>query len=264
LSFIKITLIFVLKFLIIKNNIMKNLETLTIGDYVAKDFRTAALFSKYGIDFCCNGNRSINQACEKKSINPDTLLSEIEDILASKSDSGIDFNAWPIDLLADYIEKTHHRYVVEKTPVLLQFLDKLSRVHGANHPELKEINELFIGCAAELAQHMKKEELVLFPFIKKMMQATISDELIEQPHFGTVENPIAMMMHEHDAEGERFRKIAALTDHYTPPADACNTYKVTFAMLQEFEQDLHKHIHLENNILFKKAILLEKEFSAQL
>jgi regulator of cell morphogenesis and NO signaling len=243
---------------------MKTVETITIGEYVAKDFRTAALFSKYGIDFCCNGNRSINQACEKKSINPEELKNEIEVILSLKSDSGIDFNSWPIDLLTDYIEKTHHRYVVEKTPVLLQFLDKLSRVHGANHPELIEINKLFIGCAGELAQHMKKEELILFPFIKKMMQATITDESIEQPHFGTVENPIAMMMQEHDAEGERFRKIAELSNNYTPPADGCNTYKVTFAMLQEFEQDLHKHIHLENNILFKKAIQLEKEFSAQL
>ncbi|MBF4471014.1 iron-sulfur cluster repair di-iron protein [Flavobacterium sp. HJJ] len=242
---------------------METLEKITIGQYVAKDFRTAALFSKYGIDFCCNGNRSIEEACEKKSVNPDELLKEIEAVLSQKSDSGIDFNSWPIDLLADYIEKTHHRYVSEKTPALLQFLDKLSRVHGANHPELLEINELFKGCAGELAQHMKKEELILFPFVKKMVRATISDELIEQPHFGTVENPIAMMMHEHDAEGERFRKIASLSNDYTPPSDACNTYKVTFAMLQEFEQDLHKHIHLENNILFPKAAKLEKEFSAQ-
>ncbi|HEX8014701.1 MAG TPA: iron-sulfur cluster repair di-iron protein [Flavobacterium sp.] len=242
---------------------METLEQITIGEYVAKDFRTAALFSKYGIDFCCNGNRSIEEACQKKAVSPDVLLQEIEAVLSSKSDSGIDYNAWPIDLLADYIEKTHHRYVSEKTPVLLQFLDKLSRVHGANHPELLEINELFKGCAGELAQHMKKEELILFPFIKKMVHATISDILIEQPYFGTVENPIAVMMKEHDNEGVRFRKIAELTSNYTPPSDACNTYKVTFAMLEEFEQDLHKHIHLENNILFPKAVKLEKDFSAQ-
>ncbi|MNT11953.1 Iron-sulfur cluster repair protein YtfE [compost metagenome] len=137
-------------------------------------------------------------------------------------------------------------------------------MHGASHPELFEINQLFIGCAGELAQHMKKEELILFPFIKKMVKASLTDELIEQPHFGTVENPIAMMMHEHDAEGERFRKIALLTNDYTPPADACNTYRVTFAMLAEFEEDLHKHIHLENNILFPAAAVLEKKFSPQL
>ncbi|MWB93025.1 iron-sulfur cluster repair di-iron protein [Flavobacterium sp. GA093] len=242
---------------------METLEQITIGEYVAKDFRTAALFSKYGIDFCCNGNRSIEEACQKKAVTADVLLQEIETVLSSKSDSGIDYNAWPIDLLADYIEKKHHRYVSEKTPILLQFLDKLSRVHGAKHPELLLINELFKGCAGELAQHMKKEELILFPFIKKMVHATLSDELIELPHFETIQNPIAMMMHEHDAEGVRFRKIAELTNNYTPPADGCNTYKVTFAMLEEFEQDLHKHIHLENNILFPKAAKLEKDFTAQ-
>ncbi|MBC5837607.1 iron-sulfur cluster repair di-iron protein [Flavobacterium muglaense] len=242
---------------------METLEKITIGEYVAKDFRTAALFSKYGIDFCCKGNRTVDEVCEKKAVKPEDLQVEIEAILNTKSDSGIDFNAWPLDLLADYIEKTHHRYVEEKTPTLLQFLDKLCKVHGASHPELFEINELFKGCAGELAQHMKKEELMLFPFIKKMVTASISDELIAQPHFGTVKNPIAMMMAEHEAEGDRFAKIVELTNNYTPPADACNTYKVTFAMLQEFEQDLHKHIHLENNILFPKAEALEKEFAAQ-
>ena len=242
---------------------METLEKTTIGEYVAKDFRTAAIFSKYGIDFCCKGNRTIEEACEKKFINANEIQEEINTVLATKNDNSIDFQSWPLDLLADYIEKTHHRYVEEKTQILLHFLDKLCRVHGSAHPELFAINELFVGCAGELAQHMKKEELILFPFIKKMVKATLHDELIEQPHFGTVENPIAMMMHEHDAEGERFRKIAGLTNDYTPPADACNTYKVTFAMLQEFEQDLHKHIHLENNILFPKAVQLEKKFSAQ-
>lgn len=243
---------------------MGTLDKKTIGEYVAQDFRTAALFSKYGIDFCCKGNRTIEEVCEKKEVTPEDLLNQITEILATKNDSGIDFKAWPLDLLADYIEKTHHRYVEEKIPVLLQFLDKLCKVHGASHPELFEINELFKGCAGELTQHMKKEELILFPFIKKMVKATISDELIEQPHFGTVNNPIAMMMAEHEAEGDRFVKIATLTNNYTPPADACNTYKVTFSMLNDFEQDLHKHIHLENNILFPKAAALETTFKAQI
>jgi regulator of cell morphogenesis and NO signaling len=242
---------------------MGTLDTRTIGEFVAQDFRTAALFSKYGIDFCCKGNRSLEEVCDKKTISPEELLKELNVILETKNDSGIDFKSWPLDLLADYIEKTHHRYVEEKTPVLLQFLAKLCKVHGASHPELFEINELFQGCAGELTQHMKKEELILFPFIKKMVKATLTDELIEQPHFGTVNNPIAMMMEEHEAEGDRFAKIATLTNNYTPPEDACNTYKVTFAMLNEFEQDLHKHIHLENNILFTKAVALEKSFTEE-
>ena len=243
---------------------METLERTTIGEYVAKDFRTAAVFSKYGIDFCCKGNRTIDEACEKKDVDTNTIMDEINTVLATKNDNSIDFKSWPLDLLADYIEKTHHRYVEEKTNVILPFLAKLCKVHGASHPELFEINQLFIGCAGELAQHMKKEELILFPFIKKMVKASLTDELIEQPHFGTVANPIAMMMNEHDAEGERFRKIALLTNDYTPPADACNTYRVTFAMLAEFEEDLHKHIHLENNILFPAAAVLEKKFSPQL
>lgn len=242
---------------------MEILEKITVGEYVTKDFRTAALFSKYGIDFCCKGNRTIEEVCHKKDMNADELLHEIEAVLATKNNSGINFNSWPIDLLADFIEKKHHRYVAEKTPVLLQFLDKVSRVHGANHPELLEIHQLFKNSAEELEQHMKKEELILFPFVKNLVDAIITDKLMEQPHFGTVENPIAMMMHEHDAEGERFKRIAELSNNYTPPADACNTYKVTFAMLQEFEQDLHKHIHLENNILFPKTAVLERAFAAQ-
>ena len=242
---------------------METLEKITIGEYVAKDFRTAAIFSKYGIDFCCKGNRTIEEACEKKNVDTDQLMDQINTVLATKNDSTIDFKIWPLDLLADYIEKTHHRYVEEKTQILLPFLDKLCKVHGVNHPELFEINELFIGCAGELAQHMKKEELILFPFIKKMAKAALTEEPIAKPQFGTVKNPIAMMMEEHEAEGNRFVKIAALTNNYTPPADGCSTFRVTYAMLADFEQDLHKHIHLENNILFPSAMLLEKKFSEQ-
>ncbi|MFV0539659.1 MAG: iron-sulfur cluster repair di-iron protein [Aestuariibaculum sp.] len=231
-----------------------------IGQFVAQDFRTAAVFSNHGIDFCCKGHRTIEEVCDKKNLSSDVLLDELNAVLNAKTNQSIDYNSWPLDLLADYVEKKHHRYVEEKTPVLRQFLDKLCRVHGDRHPELFEINKLFTESAGELAAHMKKEELVLFPFIKKMVAASISQGAIEAPHFGTVENPINMMKHEHDAEGERFRQIAELTNNYNPPADACNTYRVTFAMLDEFEKDLHLHIHLENNILFPKAIKLEQQF----
>lgn len=234
-----------------------------IGEFVADDFRTAAVFSNYGIDFCCKGHRTVEEVCNKNGVNPDELLNKLDAVLNSNSNNAIDYKSWPLDLLADYIEKTHHRYVEEKIPVLRQFLDKLCRVHGGNHPELFKINELFTGSAGELSAHMKKEELILFPFIKKMVKASLDGQAIEAPHFGTVENPIAMMMEEHDNEGERFRKIALITNNYTPPADACNTYKVTFAMLEEFEKDLHLHIHLENNILFPEAAKLEQRFFAE-
>ncbi|KFF05987.1 iron-sulfur cluster repair di-iron protein [Flavobacterium reichenbachii] len=239
---------------------MENLKNKAIGSFVAQDFRTAAVFSKYKIDFCCKGNLTVEEVCKRQDIDPDVLLQKVNDVLQSENGGAVDFNSWPLDLLADYIEKTHHRYVEEKIPVLIQFLDKLCKVHGASHPELFKINELFTSCAGELSQHMKKEELVLFPFVNRMVKTKDSDGILNQPSFGTVSNPIAMMMHEHDTEGERFREIAKLTNEYTAPSDACTTYKVTYAMLQEFEQDLHKHIHLENNILFPKAVILEKEF----
>ena len=240
---------------VLNNNAQKH-----VGQFVAEDFRTAAVFSNYGIDFCCRGNRSVEDVCVKNNIDTNELLDKLEAAMSSTGGQSIDYKSWPLDLLTDYIEKKHHRYVEEKIPVLRQFLDKLCKVHGERHPELFEINELFTASANELGAHLKKEELVLFPFVKKMVAATLSEGAVEAPHFGTVENPITMMMDEHDNVGVRFRKIAELTNNYNPPVDACNTYKVTFAMLQEFEQDLHTHIHLENNILFPQAIKLEKQF----
>ncbi|PWN62744.1 iron-sulfur cluster repair di-iron protein [Chryseobacterium viscerum] len=240
-----------------------NTRTDFIGNMVAEDFRTAAIFKRHGIDFCCKGGRTIEEACSNKKLPPEKIYEELE-ALPKNEGASIDFNSWPLDLLADYIEKTHHRYVEEKTPVLQAFLEKLCKVHGERHPELFEINTLFNESAHDLAAHMKKEELILFPFVRNMMKTKISGGSLQQPVFGTVENPVHMMQHEHTVEGDRFRKIAEITDEYLPPADACNTYKVAFAMLQDFENDLHKHIHLENNILFPKAIRLEKEFTAVL
>ena len=239
-----------------------NAKTDFIGDIVAEDFRTAAVFKRHGIDFCCKGGRTIEEACSNKKLNPEEIYNEIEGLPKNEGTS-IDFNSWPLDLLADYIEKTHHRYVEEKTPVLQAFLDKLCKVHGDRHPELFEINELFNESAHDLGAHMKKEELILFPFVRNMIKAKSSGMPLPRPAFGTVENPVNMMKHEHTAEGDRFRKIAEITGEYTPPADACNTYRVAFAMLQDFENDLHRHIHLENNILFPKAIQLEKESAVE-
>lgn len=231
-----------------------------IGQFVAEDFRTAAIFSNYGIDFCCKGDRTIEEVCQKNNIDSDDLLAKLMQIQISNTEQSIDYKSWPLDLLADYIEKKHHRYVEEKIPLIRQFLDKLCKVHGQKHPELLEITALFIGSSKELSAHMKKEELILFPFIKRMVKSKLDGAKMQSQQFGTVKNPIATMKHEHVNEGERFMKIAALSNDYTPPTDACHTYKVTYAMLDEFEKDLHMHIHLENNILFPEAIKLEQPF----
>ena len=177
----------------------------------------------------------------------------------STSATGIDFQSWPLDLLADYIEKTHHRYVQDKSLEIIQYLAKICEVHGNNHPELFKIKELFTKVVENLLMHMQKEEMVLFPFIRKMEQTKRSGQFLERPSFGSIKNPIATMEDEHLAEGDRYRKIETLSNHYTIPEDGCNTYKITFAMLKEFEEDLHMHIHLENNILFPKSILLEEQ-----
>ena len=236
-------------------------EDQIIGELVANDYRTASVFKKYGIDFCCQGNRTINDACEAKKIDEKLVVGDLNNLIQSKSEGAIDFQSWPIDLLADYIEKKHHRYVEEKSLEIKPYLDKVCRVHGERHPELLEIKEHFYATAGELAMHMKKEELMIFPYIRKMAKAKQENTKVELPNFGSVKNPIQAMMDEHTTEGDRFRKIEELSNNYTAPEDGCNTYRVTFALLNEFEQDLHMHIHLENNILFPRAIELEKELN---
>ncbi|MCC6815564.1 MAG: iron-sulfur cluster repair di-iron protein [Saprospiraceae bacterium] len=234
-------------------------EQSIIGEIVAENYRFASVFKSAGIDFCCSGNRTIKEACDKKSVNSKELIEKLNNSISDGNKDTMDYQSWPIDLLADYIEKKHHRYVEEKTLEIKPYLDKVCRVHGGHHPELLEINKHFSATASELANHMQKEEMILFPFIRKIAKAVHDHTKVDAPPFGTIENPINMMMHEHTAEGDRFRKIEELSSNYTPPAEACNTYRVTFALLKEFEQDLHLHIHLENNILFPKAIELEKE-----
>lgn len=241
---------------------MENLRTQSVGKFVADDYRTAAVFQKYGIDFCCKGGQTINEVCEKKKISTDDLLAKLDEV-SKQSVNQINYLSWDLDLLTDYIEKKHHRYIEQATPSLMQFLKKLCKVHGAKHPELVKINEEFKASASELAMHMKKEELMLFPYIRKLIAVKDNHEKKEQPNFGSVQNLINMMMDEHNSEGERFRKIAELSDNYNPPDGACTTYKVTFSSLKEFEEDLHMHIHLENNILFPKAVALEKELNLQ-
>ena len=234
-------------------------EDQIIGELVANDYRTASVFKKYNIDFCCQGNRTINDACEAKEIDGKLVVADLNALVQSQEAGSIDYQSWPLDLLAEYIEKKHHRYVEEKTQEIKPYLEKICRVHGGRHPELLEINEHFNATAGELAMHLKKEELMVFPFIKKMVKAKEEGTKVAAPNFESIQFPIQAMMDEHTNEGDRFRLIEALSDNYTPPADGCNTYRVTFALLKEFEQDLHLHIHLENNILFPKAIELEKE-----
>lgn len=235
---------------------MEKLKETTVGSMVANDLKVAAVFDKYGIDYCCKGNRTFDQVCKIHGLDSDKLLDEISSAVDAPSKAGYDFNNWPIDLLADYIEKTHHRYVQRAIPEIVRKLEKITDVHGEGHPELSDVLQMFKDSAIALTNHMRKEEMILFPHIRGMVSEGIaaSDQM---PQLNSVVNPIRQMMAEHDTEGERFSVISTITNGYTVPDDGCNTYRLTMDMLKEFENDLHIHIHLENNILFPKALKLE-------
>ena len=232
---------------------MEMSKTSTIGSFVANDYRAATVFQKYGIDFCCKGGRSIEDVCASKNLSSDSLLNELANVLENPNKMGIDFQSWSMDLLVDYIERKHHKYIRETTPAIKEFLDKLCEVHGANHPELFEIRSEFNSSATELANHMKNEEEILFPMVRNLVNTKAGEV---QENF-SLQDTIRNMMFEHDVEGERFRKISQLSDNYTTPADGCTTYRVAYSLLNEFENDLHLHIHLENNILFTKIFEME-------
>ncbi|MBL7950336.1 MAG: iron-sulfur cluster repair di-iron protein [Flavobacteriales bacterium] len=231
----------------------------TVGSIVAYDMRTAPVFTLHGIDFCCKGSRTVEEACRARNLAPDVLLCEINEALSRSGRPGVDHASWSLTQLIEHIEQAHHAYVNEHLPIIQQYLHKLRHVHGALHPELHAIAEEFDGCTGALTAHMKKEELVLFPYIEQLENAQATGTFPGTPHFGTVGNPVRLMEAEHDAEGERFRWIAELSHGYAVPADGCATYAAAMRLLKDFEEDLHLHIHLENNILFPRALRMEQE-----
>ncbi|GIV61772.1 MAG: iron-sulfur cluster repair di-iron protein [Rhodothermaceae bacterium] len=232
----------------------------TVGDVVAEDYRRAAIFKRFGIDFCCGGGLTVEAACERKGID----YQEVAQALLAFDSAGSgttepDPRSWSPDFLCDYIVNVHHRYVREHLPTLVQFSHKVARVHGKDHPELIEMADLVEALREDLQQHMMKEEQVLFPYVKALVAARIQEVPVNPPPFGSVRNPIRVMEHEHDRAGELMKHLRTLSDNFTPPEHACNTYRALFALLEAFEADLHRHVHLENNILFPEAARLEQE-----
>lgn len=235
---------------------MENIASKTVAEVVAENIKTADVFKKNGIDFCCGGGVAVVKICQKKDIDFDQLEKELQNAGRTINRSQ-DYNSWSLDFLIDYIVNTHHTYVTEAIPLILQYSNRVAEVHGHHYKEVVEINLLFHEVAEELSAHLKKEEQILFPFVKSIVKANKEGYSIPQPSFGTVGNPIKMMEMEHETAGDIFKKIRELSNDYTPPVEACNTYRALYAKLEEFEEDLHQHIHLENNILFPKALLLE-------
>ena len=231
----------------------------TIGEIVSGDYRAAAVFQKYGIDFCCGGGRTVEDACRAKQIDAAAVLGDVARECAVTDTQAPQYGTWEPSALVAYIVSKHHAYVRRALPAITAYTQKLAQVHGANHPELLQVDRLFAGVTAEMTSHMMKEERILFPFIVELQEAAERGGPAPVIPFGTVANPIHMMEEEHESAGAAMARIRELTGGYTVPGDGCTTYRVGLQELEQFEQDLHAHVHLENNILFPKALKLEAE-----
>ena len=232
----------------------------TVREVALENPAATRIFEKLGIDYCCGGNRSLEEACRTANLPMDEVLDSLE--MAEQSARALQNDRdWTTEMLADliaHIISTHHKYVREEMARLGPLFDKVCSVHGKNHPELLQIRVSFQGLEQELTMHMMKEERILFPYIVRKEESVIQKEPLLPPPFGSVQNPVAMMMHEHDSAGEALRSMRKASAGYTPPGDACISFQTLYKALADFEADLHQHIHLENNILFPRAIAMEK------
>jgi regulator of cell morphogenesis and NO signaling len=234
----------------------------TIGEIVTKDYRAAQVFKSYGIDFCCGGKKTVQEVCEKKGIDAAELTKALDSIRETQDNTNNrenDYMKWDIGFLTDFIINTHHQYVKENTSFIVELANKVAKVHGQQHPEVVEVAKLFGRVAEDLILHLSKEEKILFPFIKQLAMVQREGGQLPESAFGNVSNPIHVMESEHEQAGDLLRTIREITHDFTLPANACNSYTILYKKLDEYENDLHKHVHLENNILFPKALLAEKE-----
>jgi regulator of cell morphogenesis and NO signaling len=230
--------------------------TTTVGEMVALDFRRADVFERFGIDFCCSGRRTLADACRAAGADEAEVVRAMTSLPAvSAADDDVAHRSIPE--LIDHIVSVHHEYVRSALPRIAQHLLKLVDVHGHRHPELKRVAAYFAQMADDLLQHMFKEERILFPYVSDLAEREDGCGVTRSP-FGSVENPIRMMEREHEGAGAALRLIRELTGGYVAPADGCTTYDLTMAELRDFERDLHRHVHLENNVLFPAAMRLEE------
>lgn len=228
----------------------------TLGQIAAQDLRKAEVFKKYGLDFCCGGKKTVKEACMEKGIDPALVEQELNQADKNPVTRPLPYNEWTLDFLADYIVQTHHHYVRKALPDLVAYATKVASVHGGHHPELHDIRNLVLEVNTEMSSHMVKEEKVVFPYIKELVRN--NGQASQAEDFGSIQSPINMMEEEHEVVGKALEEIRALSNNFTVPADGCASYQLLFKMLEEFESDLHIHVHLENNILFPKALEAEK------
>jgi regulator of cell morphogenesis and NO signaling len=232
--------------------------TKTVGEIAAAMPNATREFEKLGIDYCCGGNRTLGEACAEANISIDETLARLEKSLASTPPG--ERQDWQNQLLADliaHITSTHHVFVREESPRIEALSAKVVGVHGKNHPELLQVQQVFSALSEELSVHLMKEEQVLFPYVLRLEESALAGEPAPPAMFGTVVNPIRMMMQEHDGAGDALRSLRSITSNYKVPEDACISYRTLYQALQGFESDLHQHIHLENNILFPRSVAME-------
>jgi regulator of cell morphogenesis and NO signaling len=240
----------------LKSATVAEIQKQTIGAFVAEDFRTAAVFEKHGIDFCCGGQVPLSTTCQEKGLDPAAIVREIEAVKTVPIERSQNYAAWDLPFLADYIVNTHHAYLNENTGQIAAYARKIAEVHGAHHPEVVEIATIFDKVAADLTDHLREEEEVLFPTIKRIVAAGKAGTAAEDRDRATLMASLEKLGQEHEEIGDATHAIRHLAGDYAIPADVCNTFAVTYQMLKEFEDDLHKHVHLENNILFPKSAQL--------
>ena len=210
-----------------------------------------------GLDYCCGGGKSLHEACLHADVPAEEILNRLRENSRDITPGDANWTSAPLSDLTRHIRERHHRYVREAIARVQPLLDKVGAKHGENHPEITDIQRLFTEVGREMIMHMQKEEQILFPYIDALEKATSAHSSVEPPFFQTVRNPIHAMMKEHDAAGELVKQIRKASSEYTAPADACTSYKALYQDLREFEADLHQHVHLENNILFPRAVEME-------
>lgn len=238
---------------------MNNLTSQTVRDIALRIPATTRIFEELRIDYCCGGRKPLEEACRNAGVRPDDVIRLIDAVESGESKE-VDWTAAAVSDLIDHIEEKHHVFTRQELKNLVPLFEKVVGAHGANHPEIARAMAVFLRLSDDLTPHLQKEENVLFPYIRDLERRKTLTLSAPIPFFGTVQNPVRMMMMEHDTAGELLREMREVTGNYLPPPDACPSFKGLYHRLAELESDLHRHIHLENNILFPRAIELEESF----
>ena len=228
----------------------------TVGEIVAVDFRTARVFENHGIDFCCGGKVALESICTEKGLDLDAIIGELDTVQNEPVERNQNYSSWTLPFLADYIVNTHHVYLKENDEQIAAYARKIAAVHGAHHPEVIRIAAIFEKIATDMVGHLKEEEEVFFPALRRADAARTAGSAPDDKDRETIRASLLRLHREHEEIGDATHEIRHLSNEYAIPGDVCNTFMLTYRKLKEFEDDLHKHVHLENNILFPKAAQL--------